>query len=123
MKKLMLAAAALAVTAAPIAASAQTFGHGWNGRGGYSEGGYRGGYRGERGNAGGAALAGGLLGFVLGAAVASNHNDHYDRSYYDQSYYGDGYGYGRSYQECGWRTQAVEGPYGEVHYERVEVCR
>jgi hypothetical protein len=118
MKKLMLGAAALAVTAAPIAASAEPFGHDYGGRGdyhvayrSYDRDGWRGDYRDWRGDYrgyrdhdddAGAALAAGLFGFVLGNAIASNH------------------GY---YQDCYLQTRPVIGPYGYVHYERVEVCR
>ena len=114
MKKLMIAAAALAVAAAPIAASAapygfggrgeavrvhdngyrgQSYGRGWNGH--YNDGRYNDGR--------GAAVAAGLFGLVLGAAIASNH-----------PYYAE---------RCGWETQAYPGPYGEVQYEQVQVCR
>ena len=106
-KKLMLGAAALAVTAAPIAASAAPFGHDYGGRGdyhvayrGYDRGDWRG-YR-DHDDDRGAALAAGLFGLVLGSAIASNH------------------GY---YQDCYWQTRPVVGPYGYVHYEQVQVCR
>lgn len=114
MKKFLIAAAALAVTAAPIAASAQPYGYGghdgrvavrtFNGdRGGYNN------YRGQRGwdhdrrDDRGGAVAAGLFGLFLGAALASNH-PHYER-------------------ECGWETQAYPGPWGGVRYEQVQVCR
>jgi hypothetical protein len=108
MKKLLIAAAALAVTAAPIAASAAPFGFGGRGevvrvhdngfRGGYGRG-WNGRYNDNRG----AAVAAGLFGLVLGAAIANDH-----------PYYA---------QRCGWETQAYPGPYGTVQYEQVQVCR
>jgi hypothetical protein len=114
LKKLLIAAAALAVVATPIAASADPFNHG--GRGFQSarvhgDGGYRGGYRGGYGsnwdgryNDGrGAAVAAGLFGLVIGAALANDH------PYYQR--------------ECGWETQAYPGPYGTAQYEQVQVCR
>ena len=112
MKKFLIAAAALAVAAAPIAASASPYG--WGGRGEavrVHNDGYRGGYRGGYGanwdgryNDGrGAAVAAGLFGLFLGAALASDH-----------PYY---------HRECGWETQAYPGPYGTVQYEQVQVCR
>src|SRR5579863_8596415 len=114
MKKLMLTAAALAITAAPLAASAEPFGHNRGGdfRGQRFDGdrGYRGGWDGYRGYRGGwdgdrgdGAAAAGLFGFVLGAALANDH---------------PGY-----YQDCYWQSRPVVGPYGYVHYERVEICR
>ncbi len=114
MKKLLIAAAALAVAAAPIAASAAPFGHdgrgyqsgrvqeGWRG----GDGGYRRGdrdWRGDRRDYAGGAVAAGLFGLFLGAAIANDH-----------PYYA---------QQCGWETQAYPGPYGSVRYEQVQVCR
>ena len=110
MKKIMLAIASLAVVAAPVAASAQSYGHGrdsggWNNRGGYGRG-----ERGDRGN-GGAILAAGVFGLILGSAIASsNHSYGYDRPY----------GYA---QRCEWRNQAYDTGYGEIAYRQVEVCR
>ncbi len=118
MKKFLIAAAALAVTAAPIAASAQPYGYGHDraavrtfdgGRGGYNN--YRGYNRGygdrgwdhDRRDDRGGAVAAGLFGLFLGAALADNH------PYYER--------------ECGWETQAYPGPYGGVRYEQVQVCR
>jgi hypothetical protein len=111
MKKLLIAAAALAVAAAPIAASAAPFGH--DGRGAEMVRVHNDGFRGGRGfgpnwdgryNDGrGSAVAAGLFGFVLGAALSN------DRPYYAQ--------------QCGWETQAYPGPYGTVRYEQVQVCR
>ena len=130
MKKILIGAIALITAAAPIAASAAPFGHDgrqgavanrsdWRGgfrsdnRGGYRND-YRGDYRdyrGERGGYGGAAIAG-LFGLAIGAAVASSY----------QPAYAQDYGYGYGYGDCGWQTQAVRGPYGQVRYEQVQVC-
>ena len=76
MKKIMLAIASLAVVAAPVAASAQSYGHdhgrngGWSNRGDYGRS-----YRGDRGN-GGAALAAGVFGLILGSAIASSSHSY-----------------------------------------------
>ena len=114
MKNLLIAAATLAVAAAPIAASAQPFGHAYDGRytqvvrndgfrAGYRNDGYRGSNWDGRHNDGrGAAVAAGLFGLFLGAALSN------DRPYM---------------QRCDWETQPVVGPYGYVHYEQVQVCR
>ena len=109
MKKLLIAAAALAVAAAPIAASAAPFGFGGRGEAvRVHNDGYRGGYgrnwdgRYNDGR-GGAAVAADLFGLFLGAAIASDH------PYYQR--------------QCGWETQAYPGPYGTVQYEQVQVCR
>ena len=110
MKKLLIAAAALAVAAAPIAASAAPFGFGHGGRAevvrvhndGFRGGGFDHNWRGRYNDDRGAAVAAGLFGFVLGAAIAN------DRPYAEQ---------------CGWETQAYPGPYGTVRYEQVQVCR
>ena len=110
MKKLLIAAAALAVTAAPIAASAAPFGFGGRGEvvrvhdNGFRGNRWNGGYHDGRFNDGrGAAVAAGLFGLFLGAAIASDH-PHY-------------------VQQCGWETQAYPGPDGGVRYEQVQVCR
>jgi hypothetical protein len=113
MKKLLIAAAALAVTAAPIAASAAPFGYGGRGEvvrvhdNGFRGGAYRGGYGrngdGRYNDGRGAAVAAGLFGLFLGAAIANDH-----------PYYA---------QQCGWQTQAYPGPYGSVQYQQVQVCR
>ena len=110
MKKLLIAAAALAVAAAPIAASASPFGFGGRGEAVrvHSDG-YRGGrgygpnWDGRYNDGRGAAVAAGLFGLVLGAAIANDH-----------PYYA---------QRCGWETQAYPGPYGTVQYQQVQVCR
>lgn len=112
MKKLLMAAASLAVIAAPVAASAQGYGHG--GHGGYGHGGYSHSYRGGRGDGSG-LLAAGLFGLVVGSAIASSHHS-YDYGY-DRDY---GYGYG---ERCVWRNQAYDVGYGQVEYRQVEVCR
>ena len=120
MKKFLIGAVALITAAAPIAASAAPFGHGsrpvavanhsgWNG--GY-RGDYRGDYRDYRGGNGGAAIAAGLFGLAIGAAIASS----------SQPAYAPNYGYGYGYGDCGWQTQAVRGPYGQIRYEQVQVC-
>ncbi len=114
MKKLLIAAAALAVVAAPIAASAAPFGHGGRGEAvGMRNDGFRGdafrgqgygrGWGGRYNDGRGAAVVAGLFGFALGAAIAN-----------DQPY---------DAQSCGWETQAYPGPYGAVQYEQVQVCR
>jgi hypothetical protein len=105
MKKFLIAAAALAVAAAPLAASAQPFGRVDAGR--YTQVVHNDGYRGAnwdgRYNDGrGAAVAAGLFGFILGSAL-SNAQPYAER--------------------CDWETQRVIGPYGYVHYEQVQVCR
>jgi hypothetical protein len=109
MKKIILGAAALIMAAAPLAASAQSFDHGRGGNDrGYSQqrgGDYRGGGRDYRGDGGGAAAAG-LFGFVFGSILA-HAND--ERVAYRQ--------------ECWWQNEPVQGPYGRVHYEQVQVCR
>lgn len=111
MNKIMLAIASLAVVAAPVAASAQSYGHdqgrngGWSNRGDYGRS-----YRGDRGN-GGAALAAGVFGLILGSAIASSSHS---------------YGYAQPYgyaQNCEWRNQAYDTGYGEIAYRQVEVCR
>jgi hypothetical protein len=120
MKKIMLALASLAVVAAPVAASAQSFGHGQGHNGGshgasYGHGGGfgRGGGYGYRGGNGAGLLAAGLFGAVLGSALV-NSGPAYA---YDQPY---GYGYA---QNCVWRNQAYDAGYGDIQYRQVEVCR
>jgi|GEM_PF-4426196 len=120
MKKILAAVASLSLLAAPLAASAQSFGHGGEHGGGSSHGdggqrsgggdhrggyggGYGGGYRGYGGGYGrgygygygngGAALAAGAFGLVVGSALASQSYG-YDEPYgYAQPYaYDDDYG-------------------------------
>ncbi len=100
MKNLVLGAAALVMTAAPLAASAQPYGHDWHG-----------------GGNGGAAVAAGLFGLAVGAAIA-------DSSYHRDYAYQPTYAYDGGYvQHCFWQTRLVRGPWGRVHYQQVEVCR
>lgn len=116
MKKIILTAAAgLAVLAAPLAASAEPFGHGRDG-GGWNQGGRDGGWRGGDGwrdhdgwrdrDGGGGALAAGLFGLFVGSAIANANHPYY--------------GYE---QRCGWTTQRYVDYWGDVHYRQVEVCR
>jgi hypothetical protein len=127
-KKIFAAVASLSLLAAPLAASAQPFGHGGGGGHGYggqhgshfNGGGYRGGYgHGGYGRGGygyGGAVAAGVLGLVVGSALANSYD--YDRGYgYDQ-----GYGYDGGY-DCGWQNQAYRDGYGNVEYHQVQVCR
>jgi hypothetical protein len=115
MKTLILAAAAVATLAAPLAASAQPFGRdggGWSHAQpadfhGGDRFGDRGGYRGGNG---GAVLAAGVFGLILGSAIASSHNYAYDRPY-DYA------------PRCGWETRPYQDAYGYVHYGQVQVCR
>ena len=109
MKKLLIGAVALITAAAPIAASAAPFHGGRAGAVAYHNG-WRGGDRDWRGGNGGAAVAAGLFGLAIGAAIASS----------SQPEYAPNYGYG--YADCGWQTEAVRGPYGQVRYEQVQVC-
>ncbi len=127
MKTFLIGIASLAALASPIAASAQSWNHGggyggYHASNGYRGGGYGGGYgRGydRRGDGAGLAIGAGVLGLVAGAALASSHHDYDDRRYgygYDNGY---GYGYGRCYLQ----SQPVYGPYGDVEYQQVRVCR
>lgn len=97
-KFLLIAAAALSMVAAPIAASAQPYGHG-----GYAHGGYRG--------DGGAVLAAGLFGLVLGAVAADAASQPVA---YAPAYYGP---------QCVWQTQAYRNAWGQLEYQQVQVCR
>jgi hypothetical protein len=118
MKTLLIAASSLAMIAAPIAASARPYDQGDNGwrshssdNRGWQGRDYR--DRGDRdydhrGN-GDAAVALGLFGLFLTAAIASSHHN------YDEP---------RPYAaRCDWETEAYRGPYGQVRYEQVQVCR
>ena len=113
MKKLLIGAVALITAAAPIAASAAPFGHEGRPAAVADHGGWRGGFRGGYGGNGGAAVAAGLFGLALGAAIANSQPE------YAPNY---GYGYGYGYGDCGWQTQGVRGPYGQIRYEQVQVC-
>jgi len=104
MKKIILTAAAgLAVLAAPLAASAEPWGHGRDGGGWNRGGGDRDGWRDRDG---GGALAAGLFGLFAGAAIANANHPYY--------------GYE---QRCYWTTQRSFDYWGDVHYRQVEVCR
>jgi len=134
MKKILAAAASLTLLAAPLAASAQSLGHGGDHGGGYSHGNggqhygggeHRGGYGGHgrgygRGyDNGGAALAAGAFGLMVGSALAS-------QSYgYDEPYgYAQPYGYDDDYgARCFWQNRAFRGRYGEIEYRQVQICR
>jgi len=105
MKKILIATAAIAVVATPIAAAAQPFDR---------DGGYavrfdnRGYYRYGRYDGGG-AVAAGLFGLFLGAAIANSQ---------------PAYVYPPPYPvRCDWETRAYPGPYGTVTYQQVQVCR
>ena len=111
LKKLLLGTAALTMVAAPMAASAEPWGHER--------------FEHRHGDAG-AAVAAGVFGLAIGAALASNHHDYgyrYDYDDYDGGYYGDYYGsYGYAPVRCHWETRAYPGPWGGVHYQNVRVC-
>lgn len=138
MKSFLIAVAGLAVVAAPLAASAQSYGHdrGGYGHGDYGRGDYgRGDYgRGDYGrgdyrrdydrDGGGAALAAGVAGLFIGSTLAGS-GDRYDDDYrpaygYAQPYPYESYGYAR---RCYVQTRPYYTPYGEVAYRRVRVCR
>ena len=127
MNKLLITVASLAVAAAPLAASAQSFDHNGGGSN-HASGGQRqafqsrGNDRGRdygRGDFGrgrgwndnnGSAVAAGLAGLFLGAALSNS------RAYDAQSYaYGQDYG-------CGWRTQAFRDWNGRIEYRDVNTC-
>lgn len=126
MKNLVVGLAALAMTAAPLAASAQPFGYGhgggghtnwtssanrdWNGarndygrgdygRGAYGRGEQRSFHRGyDRGdNATGALVAAGVLGLFMGAVLSSSTDDNGYRADRYQSYDDRAYDHGSSY--------------------------
>ena len=133
MNKLLMTVASLAIVAAPLAASAQSFDHNRSGGGNNHASGERqagqdhgrngGGYDYGRGHGwndrnDGGALAAGVAGLFLGAALSNAQS--YD---YGQSYgYSQPYGYDQGY-DCGWRTEAFRGPYGRVEYRQVNTCR
>ncbi len=102
MNKLIMGVAGLAILAAPLAASAQSYGH-------ERDGGYRG-Y--GRGYGGGGAVAAGVAGLAIGAALAN------------QGDYGYAPGYGYAYApRCAWRYRPYRTYYGAVAYRRIEICR
>jgi hypothetical protein len=108
-KTLVIAASSLAMIAAPIAASAQPYGHGDNSwRSQRVDTRNNGRDFGGRDGRGDAAIAAGLFGLFLTAAIVSNH------PYAEPAAYT---------QRCDWETQAFQGPYGQVHYQQVQVCR
>ena len=130
LKKLLLGTAALTMVAAPMAASAEPWGHErWDH---------------DRGRDAGAAVAAGVIGLALGAAIASNHHDnryrsydyddynggYYNGGYYNGGYYNGGGDYGGDYYgsygyapvRCHWETRAYPGPWGGVRYQNVRVC-
>ena len=117
MNKLVMGVAGLAILAAPLAASAQSYGHGRDG-GGWSHG-YRGDYgRGYDRDGGGAAIVAGVAGLALGAALADRGDYGYAPDY--------GYGYAPAYSyapRCAWQYQPYRTYYGGVAYRQVEVCR
>ena len=125
MKTLLIGIAGLAALAAPLAASAQSYGHdrGDYGRGGYERGGYGRGYD-RDGDRGGAALAAGVAGLFIGSALAGS-GDRYDNGYppaygYAQPYPYDSYGYA---PRCYLQARPYYTPYGAVQYRQVRVCR
>jgi hypothetical protein len=132
MKKLVMGIAGLAMLAAPLAASAQSYGHGrdgggWGrggdhggyGRGGYGRGDYgRGGYERDEGNGG--AIVAGIAGLALGAALSDRGDYGYAPSYG----YAPAYDYGYAYApRCFWQNQPYRTYYGGVAYRQVQVCR
>lgn len=119
MKTLVMGLAGLAILAAPLAASAEPYGH-WRGGGGWNHE-YRGGYgRGyDRDDNAGAAIVAGVAGLALGAALADRGDYGYAPDY--------GYGYAPAYYgyapRCAWRYQPYRTYYGGVAYRQVEICR
>jgi hypothetical protein len=137
MKKLLIAVAGLAMVAAPLAASAQSYGRaggGWNsgrasgGQASYNRGNDRRAYGGN--DAAAAALTGGVIGLLLGSALSHSNQYGYPQSYgYARSYgYGEGrygsggsygyaqpYGYGASY---GRQTRDYDDAYGRAGYRQ-----
>lgn len=121
MKKLLAAVASLAVVVAPMAASAQSYGHGrsgenWGGRGMQQHynggaGAYRGYSRDLRGGYGrddrrtdtaGVAIVAGLAGLLLGSALSNQQSYGYSQPYAQPSGY-QAYGYSPSYgYQPGW---------------------
>jgi hypothetical protein len=137
MKKILAAVASLTLLAAPLAASAQSFGHDGDHGGGYGHGNggqrygggdHRGGYGGYGGygrgygrgyDNGGAALAAGAFGLVVGSALAS-HSYGYDEPYG----YSQPYGYEGDYgARCFWQNRAYRDGDGDIEYRQVQICR
>ncbi len=129
MNKLLMTVASLAIVAAPLAASAQSFDHNRGGGNNHGSGERQAGRghgdnrdygrgRGWNGANDGGAFAAGVAGLFLGAALSNAQSYDYGQSYgYSQPYgYDQGYG-------CGWRTQAFQGRYGNVEYRQVNTCR
>jgi hypothetical protein len=120
MHKLVIGVAGLAILAAPLAASAQSYGQGRDG-GGWSRGEDHGGYGYGRDDAAGAVVAG-VAGLALGAALASQGDYGYAPAYGYGPSYGPSYGYAYA-PHCFWRNQPYRTYYGGVAYRQVEVCR
>jgi hypothetical protein len=115
MNKLVMGFAGLAILAAPLAASAQSYLHGRDG-GGWSRG-YNGDYgRGYDRDSGGAAIVAGVAGLALGATLAG----HGDYGYGYAAPYDDGYAYA---PRCFWQSQPYRTYYGGIAYRQVQVCR
>lgn len=122
--------ASLAIVAAPLAASAQSFDHNRNGggdrhasqdRGAYGRqdqgrGDYGRGRGWDRGN-GGAAFAAGITGLFLGAALADSQGYNAGPSYG----YAQPYAYDQGY-DCGWTTQTYRDRYGNLETRQVNTC-
>jgi hypothetical protein len=106
LKKVLIGTAAAAMVAAPMAASAEPWGHER--------------FEHHHGGDAGAAVAAGIFGLAVGAALASNHYDYDHRYGYGDYGYGD-YGYYRPVR-CHWETRAYPGPWGGVSYQNVRVC-
>ena len=117
MKKLVMGLAGLAILAAPLAASAEPYGHGRDGGGRE----YRGDYgRGYDRDGGGAAIVAGVAGLAIGAALADRGDYGYAPDY---GYgYAPAYGYGYA-PRCFWQNQPYRTYYGGIAYRQVEVCR
>lgn len=127
MKTFLAAVTSVALVVTPMAASAQSYGHGrygegWSGRGSQQRdyvggGAYRGYSRGERGgyshydhrgdhrtDIAGAAIIAGVAGLLLGSALSSQQSSGYSQPYaqpYAQPYQSYGYSPSYSYQS-GW---------------------
>ncbi|HLZ84390.1 MAG TPA: hypothetical protein VKQ54_12555 [Caulobacteraceae bacterium] len=118
MKTLVMGLAGLAILAAPLAASAEPYGHGRDGGGWSHESrGYGRGYDRGYDRDGGAAIVAGVAGLALGAALSDRGDYGYAPDY--------GYGYAPAYgyaPRCFWQNQPYRTYYG-VAYRQVEVCR